>query len=495
MVLTSPVYAGAYRYGKTRQETYINADGQICKRVHTLPPAEWRVFIHDHHPGFIDWETYEMNQKRIDRNTRPKPHEPGGALREGSALLQGLATCGHCGRKLKVYYQGSNATPGYHCPGSTLVNGRSLWCLRIGGVRIDQAVATAFLEAISPAGIEAAFKAEQSLEANQDAVLAQRRLQVERLQYEAAKAERRYRATEPENRLVARTLEAEWEKRLSELGAEQSELERRERLRPTQATGMQRDGLHKLSDDLSLVWSAPTTSDRDRKELLQTLLEEVCITVERTVSTAHLTLRWKGGALTEIDVTVRSPRVSPVKTDGDTIEIIKKLAAHYSDAVIAGVLNRQGRLSARGERFTATIVSGLRYHWKLPRHERTAASPEGQLSTVKEAAKILGVAPSTLHRCLNDGILIGEQITPGAPWRIRITEDLRARFAEEAPPDYVPIVDAMRKLGVSRQTVLQRVKRGELEAIHVAKGRRKGLRIKILDSPMTLFESSLSMEG
>ncbi len=489
MVLTSPVYAGAYRYGKTRQETYINSDGQVCKRIRTLPPSEWKVFIHDHHQGFIDWKTYEMNQARLARNTRPKPHQSGGALREGSALLQGLATCGHCGRKLKVYYQGNNSTPGYHCPGNTLVNGRSLWCLRIGGVRIDQAVAAAFLDAVSPAAVEAALAAERSLESNHDASLAQRRLQVERLKYEADKAERRYRATEPENRLVARTLEAEWEKRLSELATEQAELDHRERLRPAETTKAQQDNLRKLGGDLGLVWSAPTTTDRDRKELLQTLVEEVCIAVERDVATAHVTLRWKGGALTELDVTVWSPRVATVKTDEDTIEIIRKLAPHYSDAVIAGILNRQGRLSARGERFTATSVNGLRYHWKLPRHERKEASSEGQLCTVREAAKILGVAPSTLHRCLNDGIIIGEQITTGAPWRIRITEALRARFVEEALEGYMPIVDAMRKLGVSRQTVLQLVKRGELLAIHVAKGRRKGLRIRVLESPMTLFDS------
>jgi len=490
MVLSHPVYAGAYRYGKTRLETFINASGQVAKRVRALPQSEWRVLIHDHHQGFIDWETYEMNKARIARNEHPQKHNPGGALREGSALLQGLATCGHCGRKLRVYYQGPKSTPSYHCYGNTMAKGRGSWCMRIGGVRIDQAVAVVVLEAIAPAGIEAALDAGRSIETSHDAAIAQRRLQVERLKYEAGKAERRYRSTEPENRLVARTLETDWEKQLGELAVEQAELERLERLRPAPLTEIQRKGLLKLGGDLASVWTAPTTTDRDRKEILQAVLEEVNIAVEKDISTAHLTLRWKGGALTELDVVARSPRVAAVKTDEETIDIMRKLAPHYTDAVIAGILNRQGRLTAHGERFTVASVHGLRRSWKLPRYEKLVASSEGEVCSIQKAARILGVAPSTLHRCLNDGIIVGEQLAPCAPWRIRITDELRALFAEEAPTEYMPMIDAMRKLGVSRQTVLQRVKKGEMEAIHVSRGRRKGLRVKILESPMPLFDST-----
>jgi len=126
-VLTSPVYAGAYRYGRTRHERYIDQHGRIRNKMRLLPRAEWQVLIRAHHPGFIDWDTYEMNQARLAKNTRPLPHQSAGAIREGAALLQGLATCGRCGRKLKVYYQGKNSTPGYYCPGSTLVNGRAVY--------------------------------------------------------------------------------------------------------------------------------------------------------------------------------------------------------------------------------------------------------------------------------------------------------------------------------------------------------------------------------
>jgi len=131
-VLTNPVYAGAYAYGKTRRERYVDEAGRMRLRVRHLPRKEWAVLIREHHKEFIDWETYELNRARIAGNLRPGPHR-GGAIREGSALLQGIATCGVCGRRLRVYYRGRNATPGYYCEGNSIVNGRGLRCLRVGG--------------------------------------------------------------------------------------------------------------------------------------------------------------------------------------------------------------------------------------------------------------------------------------------------------------------------------------------------------------------------
>ena len=125
-ILTNPVYAGAYTYGKTRYERYVDEHGTVRKRIRHLPMDQWAVLILDHHPGFIDWATFQAHQARLDSNTRPKPHQSGGALREGSALLQGLVTCGHCGRRLHVHYRGRNSTPGYHCAGKDLVNGRGV---------------------------------------------------------------------------------------------------------------------------------------------------------------------------------------------------------------------------------------------------------------------------------------------------------------------------------------------------------------------------------
>jgi transposase len=173
--------------------------------------------------------------------------------------------------------------------------------------------------------------------------------------------------------------------------------------------------------------------------------------------------------------------------DEDTISLLPRLAVHYPDDVIAGILNRQGRQTASGERFTANQVGCLRRYRQIPRYEPPTESPTAELAAIRKAAQILGVYTSTMHRWLNDGFIAGEQVTPGAPWQIRITDELRARFVEQAPPDYLPRLEATMKLGVSRQTVLQRVKRGELEALLVTRGRRKGLRIKVVDTQPGLF--------
>ena len=294
---------------------------------------------------------------------------------------------------------------------------------------------------------------------------------------------------EPENRLVARTLEAEWEQRLNELAAAEAELQRRERQHPIRLTDEQRKHIRTLGYDLRRVWEAPTTTDRDRKELLQTLLEEVNIALERADSKAHLILRWKGGAISEIDVSLRVYKAPPIRTDDDTIELVRRLAVHHPDAVIAGILNRQGKRTARGDRFTANKVGNLRRYWKIPRFDSARVSSEGELITVQKAAETLGVAPSTVHRWLADGFIAGEQVTPGAPWRIRMTNELRAQFMEKTPKGYVPIGEATKILGVTRQTVLQRVKCGELSAVHVRRGRQKGLRIKVLDTQPSLFNT------
>ncbi len=328
----------------------------------------------------------------------------------------------------------------------------------------------------------------QSLQdAQQQTALKQFRLQVERAQYEAERAERRYRTVEPENRLVARTLEQDWEHKLKELNVAQTELTRKEQEQRLELTDTQREQIRALGGDLPQVWSAPTTTARDRKELLQSLLEEVKINVLADQARAHLVLRWKTSAVTELEVLWRTPRAVPIRTDEDTIELVRRLAAHHPDAIIAGVLNRQGKQTARGERFTADRVGNLRRRWKIPCYQAPTAPPEGELHTVQAAADKLGLAASTLHRWLMDGFIAGEQVTPGAPWRIRMTQELQNLFVAEAPAGYVSMPEAMRRLGVSRQTIMQRVKRGELPVVHVRRGKQKGLRLCVLDNQPQLF--------
>jgi predicted DNA-binding transcriptional regulator AlpA len=203
---------------------------------------------------------------------------------------------------------------------------------------------------------------------------------------------------------------------------------------------------------------------------------------------ANLVLRWRGGLTSELCVTAQRARPAPNRTPEETVDLVRRLAAHYPDPVIAGILSRQGRKTSTGLPFNATRVNALRSSRGIPRYQPPTEPPDGDLLNVREAAKILEVSPATIHRYLNDGLIPGEQLTPGAPWRIRITKELRSLFTEQPPEGYVPMADAVRLLGVSRQTVLHRVKRGELQAVYVSRGRRKGLGIKVPKKQPCLFD-------
>jgi hypothetical protein len=287
---------------------------------------------------------------------------------------------------------------------------------------------------------------------------------------------------------VARGLDTAWEQPLRDQANAEAELARRETARPTQLSDAERDAILALGNDLDQVWAAPTTTDRDRKQLLHTLLDEVNITLQRDAdhNQANLILRWKGGAISELTVPLKRQQPK-IRTDEDTVDLVRRLAVHYPDAVIAGILNRQGRRTPRGLSYTATRVQGLRHYWKIDCHQPDQQPQEGPVLTVADAATELGIAPSTLHRWLSDGFIAGEQVTPGAPWRIRMTNQLRALFVDDAPEGWLPMLEATLALGVSRQTIMQRVKRGELQAVHVRTGRRKGLRINVSSPTDTLF--------
>jgi DNA invertase Pin-like site-specific DNA recombinase/transposase-like protein len=491
-VLTHPAYAGAYTYGRTRTQRSIDTNGALRTSLRRLPQDQWEVLITDHHRGFIDWDTYQANQIRIRANTRPKAHEPGtGAVREGAALLQGLATCGTCGRKLAVYYDGpTKSTPGYYCTGTgTMVEGRGTRHLRVGGAGIDAAATAALLTALQPAALQACLAAAAQLEDGHDTALAQWRRQVEQARYEASQAERRYRAVDPDNRLVARGLETEWNTALGALADAQAELARRETMRPKTLTPQEKSAILALGDNLETVWDADTTTDKDRKMLLRSLLDEVNISVHRDTTDAHaqLAVRWKGGAITDLTVPIKRKPQNRLRTDEDTVDLVRRLAVHYPDDKIAGILNRQNRRTARGLSFTASRVQSLRHHYDIARHQPSADPTEGELLTVADAAAELGLAPSTLHRWLSDGFIAGEQLTPGAPWRIRLTDNIRNLFVDDAPEGWLAMLEATLAYGLSRQTIMQRVKTGQLKAVHLRTGRRKGLRIQPPPTQKGLF--------
>src|SRR4029450_10381046 len=229
-----------------------------------------------------------------------------------------------------------------------LVEGRGTRHLRVGGVAIDTAVASTFLAALQPSALQACLAAAQQLEDGHDAALTQWGRQVEQARYQAVTAEQRYRAVDPDNRLVARGLETEWNTALQQLADAENELARRESARPTTLTPQEKQNILALGNDLGEVWSATTTTDKDRKRLLRSLLDEVNISVHRDHNEAHadLIMRWKGGAITELSVPLKRKPPQRLRTEENSIDLLRRLAVHYPDATIAGILNRERRRTA-----------------------------------------------------------------------------------------------------------------------------------------------------
>jgi DNA invertase Pin-like site-specific DNA recombinase len=493
-VLTSPVLAGAYAYGRKRVERRV-VDGQVRERVRRTPREEWHVCIEDHHPGYITFERYLANQQRLRANWRPPRGEGGGAAREGRALLQGLIRCGRCGRRMQVGYSGKTLVPNYSC-----VRGNQLYgtgrCQSVGGRRIERVVLDAVFQALQPAGIEATLRAIEHANGDHQARVRSAELELERAQIHAERARRQFDACEPENRLVARTLEREWEQRLTDVRSAERALADVAAKRPDPLTEEEIAWCRGAGADLRKVFDAPTTNDRERKQLLRAILTDVVVTVDRAGEqhTAQLRVVWEGGQVTKHTVQLPKTGSHTRCTSQDTIALVRELAQRYPDRQIAAILSRQGRRTGAGNPFTAHRVAGLRAHHKIPTCPVRPAGDDGGVVTIAKAASELGVSTATVHRWLREGFVVGEQITPGAPWQIRLTDELRQRLCEQPPDGWLPLAGAAKALGVARQTVLHKVQRGELPAVYVHQGRRKGLRIQVKPDQTGLFENDVREE-
>jgi DNA invertase Pin-like site-specific DNA recombinase len=483
-LLTNPAYAGAFVFGKTRQEKRLDGRGRVCVKVVELPVEQWSVCLPDHHPGYVTWDQYLATRAKLTANARPSG-QGGGAAGQGNALLQGLIRCGRCGRRMQVAYSGNGGNvPRYLCSVGHIMHHTGQTCGSLGGTRLDKAVSQAFLEAVTPAAVAASSAAIRELEGQYQARVAGQRLALERAQYEAERAERQFDACEPENRLVARTLERKLEDALAAVEREQRLLDVTERSRPMPLTDTECESLVQVARNLSRLWNAKTTTQRDRKELLRTLISEVVVTIDRDHHKADVEIFWEGGARTELQIRVNRYE-GPRRLPEDTIDLIGRLAAHHPDEQIASILNRQGRRTGQGLPFTRARVQGARFRAGIP--AAPPPDPNADLVTIQHAAAELGVSHFTIRRWLNDGLLPGEQTTPGSPWRIRLTNEIRARFVPDVPDGFVPLAEAAKRLGVARQTVLHQVQRGERQAIEVTNGRRKGLRIEVPADELGLF--------
>jgi excisionase family DNA binding protein len=240
-----------------------------------------------------------------------------------------------------------------------------------------------------------------------------------------------------------------------------------------------------LARELPTLWAAETTTDRDRKELLRTLISEVIVTADHDKRRAAVEVQWQGGARTELSFPLKVPGRLEGRVAEDTMDLIRRLSEHHCDREIAGILSRQGRLTGTGLPFTEGRVRGVRRHAGIP--AAPPPEPNSELLSIERAASELSVSVHTIRRWINTGLLPAEQTTAGATWRIRLTDEIRARFVPDIPDGYVPLDEAARRLGCARQTVLHKVQRGELDAIHVTNGQRKGLRIKAPAAPLDLL--------
>jgi excisionase family DNA binding protein len=389
--------------------------------------------------------------------------------------------CGRCGRRMQVAYSGNGGkVRRYACVRGHVLHHTESSCQTLGGGRLEKAVVEAFLDAVTPAGVAATAGAIRELEDQHEQRMSGQRLAVERAAYEAQRAERQFDACEPENRLVARTLERKFEEALATVERERGKLTALEHARPQPLTDAERRALAALARDLPRLWKAATTTDRDRKQLLRTLIGEIVVTVNAEQRRAGVEIFWEGGARSELEVRLNARGPESQRLAEDTIELIRRLAEHHTDPQIAAILSRQGYRTGSGLPFTEARVRGARFRAGIP--AAPPPDPESELVTIQQAAAALNVSAHTIRRWLNQGLLPGQQAMPGAAWRIRLSDEVRARFVPEVPDGFVPLNEAARLLGCARQTVLHKVQRGQLRAIHVTNGRRKGLRIEVPDA-------------
>lgn len=481
--LHHPAYAGVYVFGRSQIVRELDAHNPNTLRVRRVQRKDWPVMIEGHHAAYIAFAEFLTNQRRIKDNqmmTSDEREHPG-AAREGQALLQGLVRCGHCGRPMQVSYGGhhsrrANRTMQYRC-GQARQQQMGKDCQIIGGKRIDEAVVAAFLEASAPAGLAAIDRVNTELAAQQSHLAQHWALQVEKAQYEAERAARQFHAVEPENRLVARTLEARWNERLVELKSVRQQAQAA-RIHTAPLTQDELARARDLGQDLAMLWKLDSVTMRDRKQLLRCLIEEVQLRTEEQCY--PIRILWKGGAVTDCQV-VRRAIGTGTATPEETIDLVRTLAQEFDDAQIARILNRQGRRTGRGNPFTAAKVQSLRGHYRIPKCPSTPIrDPREGPFNADEAAAELGVSMTTIHRWLRTGVLAGEQVTPGAPWRIRLSEAVRQRLcAGSAPADWVGVSEAARRLGLSTSRVVYLVETGKLEAIYTTVRNRRCWRINV----------------
>jgi excisionase family DNA binding protein len=479
-VLKNPFYAGAYVYGRRRTTRRIEADGSVRTQSRHVAQQEWMIVIPEHHEGFVSWKEYEQIRRRLAENYTKGGLGPQGPARNGVALLQGLAYCGRCGRRMSVAYPAKSKRRfgQFVCRALWKERGAQFFCQVFGGIRIEKLVVEMFLDAIQPAGVEVALLALEGIRQQQQVVARHWQQRIEHAEYEAHHARAHYEAVDPANRLVAANLERQWNEALAAVEQTRREAELQLERATHELTEFERRRIEQMARNVGRIWTAPTTTPRDQKRLLRAAIERVVLSAaEHHVEVA---VEWKGGEVTKATVERRRRGEPTCLTDTEVVELVRRLAADgFDDTQIARVLSRRGMRTATGLTFTRRRVQSIRVSRNIPSGTTRPRRAEDAL-TVEQAAAQLGVCGRTVHEWLQTGLLRGTQSMPGAPWQVELDQDTRRKLtAQDAPPGWVGLTEAARRLGVSKQTVASWVKSGRLEAVRVTRGRRPGWRIRV----------------
>jgi len=412
--LRNPIYAGAYVHGRRPVET-VFSDGKLTKRAASpRQPEECRVFLRDHHEGYIDWQEYERNRKRLRKNCMRFESDPAtAAVRGGHGLLGGVLRCGHCGRKLQVRYWGrKGTTPRYFCKGDYDSGGS--YCLSFGGHKVDQRFSHEILQVLSPLGIEASLRATQELRSQHGDRVQALSLELEQLDYEVQRAFEQYDQVDPRNRLVAAELERRWNAKLDEQDRVRDALATLNAARQPVSSEVEAK-LRRLGEDFAQVWHDSGCPAELKKKIVHSLIEEITVTLDEESAMLHFVVHWKGGCHTALDLEKPRPATA-TKTSADALEVLRKMAPRYGDGQIAAVLNKSGLRTGRGKRWTQTRVATARRNYSIA--GQWTMIPDPDILNLSQAAKHCGVSQYTIQQLVKCGLLKNNQVVTHAPWEL-----------------------------------------------------------------------------
>jgi hypothetical protein len=417
-ILTNPCYAGAYVYGRYRQRLDISAEGEIRKHIQAVDPVAAKVCLLEHHEGYITWDEYMTNRKRLEKNRAPRKGTTwSGAPREGLALLQGLLLCGKCGRGLGVSYRSQRDLPPLYQCTWLYREGMGGPCMRFRADLLDAAVTEQALHALRPAELELALAAVRELDLRDQAVMRQWQMRLERAEYEAALAERRYQEVDPSNRLVAGTLECRWNDALLQLEDLKKQAAEFQRHEAHVVTAEQREQILALARDLPRLWHSPSTQAKDRKRMLRLLIKDITVEISQPRQlVAHV--RWQGGACTDVCVQLPPNRPDAVRYPATVVDRVRHLAQNLLDFQIVDQLNQEGLVSALGKPFTVHMVRWIRHHHEIP----AAQIKQPEELTVRQVAARFGVNINVVYDWIEQGLIQTRRLTKGMPYWITLTK-------------------------------------------------------------------------